>query len=131
MFNFEKLGGWKRMSDFAAPVSRATQTFPAGERFQPTNRVRRAAVSVSSSLAEGFRRSSRTDHARFVRIATGSLSEVVPQAGIAKQRESHETIFLSTHREAEGSSRRLSGLRHDLISAEGTRRADQFFNSQL
>jgi len=41
----------------------------------------RAAESVASNLAEGRLRSSKTDYARFVEIASGSLFEVSRRPG--------------------------------------------------
>ena len=51
--------------------------------FGLTNQMRRAAVSISSNLAEGCSRSSKVDYARFVELATGSVFEVVSQATIS------------------------------------------------
>ena len=45
--------------------------------------MRRASVAVSSNIAEGSSRSSKTDYSRFVEIAAGSLFEVISQAHIA------------------------------------------------
>jgi four helix bundle protein len=78
-FNFEKLDVWQEAIRFANIIYDVTRTFPEQERFGLTNQTRRAAVSVSSNLAEGSPRSSRLDFARFVEIATGSLFEVVSQ----------------------------------------------------
>ena len=46
--------------------------------------MRRAAVSISSNIAEGTSRTSKVDFARFIEIASGSLYEVVSQSFIAK-----------------------------------------------
>jgi hypothetical protein len=46
--------------------------------------MRRAAVSISSNLAEPCSRSSKVDYARFVEIATGSGFEVLSQATIGR-----------------------------------------------
>ena len=73
MFNFEKLDVWQEAIEFADPMYELTSGFPDEERFGLTNQVRRAAVSISSNIAEGSSRVSRTDFARFVEIATGSL----------------------------------------------------------
>jgi four helix bundle protein len=122
MFNFEKLDTWKRAVDFAGLVYRSTSTFPAEERFGLTNQMRRAAVSVSSNLAEGSSRSSKTDYARFVEIATGSLFEVVSQSHIARQQAFlSDTNFTQIQSEAEALGRMLSGLRNYLLPAEGAR----------
>src|SRR5881628_2187242 len=82
MFNFEKLETWQEAIEFADLVYTSTRGFPADERFGLTNQMRRAAVSISSNLAEGSSRSSRVDFARFIEIATGSLFEVVSQSFI-------------------------------------------------
>ena len=79
MFNFEKLDVWQEAIQFADLVYELSGDFPANERFGLTNQMRRAAVSISSNIAEGSSRMSCTDFARFVEIATGSLFEVVSQ----------------------------------------------------
>ena len=72
MFNFEKLEVWQKAIDFADLIYHETQTFPLDERFGLTNQLRRAAVSISSNIAEGSSRSSKNDFARFAEIAAGS-----------------------------------------------------------
>src|SRR5947207_289826 len=69
MFNFEKLDVWQKAIDFADLVYNHTRDFPADERFGLTNQMRRAAVSISSNIAEGTSRMSQTDFARFTEIA--------------------------------------------------------------
>ena len=86
MFKFEKLDVWQKATDFADLVYSKTKSFPFGERFGLTNQMRRAAVSVSSNIAEGSARISDADFARFVEIATGSLFEVVSEATVAKRK---------------------------------------------
>lgn len=84
LFNFEKLKTWHQAIAFADLVYTLTRNFPAEERFGLTSQMRRAAVSISSNIAEGCSRSSRVDYARFVEIATGSVFEVVSQATIGR-----------------------------------------------
>ncbi len=116
MFNFEKLDVWQKALDFADFVYTATAAFPAEERFGLTHQLRRAAVSVSSNIAEGTSRNSKVDFARFVEIATGSLFEIVSQATISKRREFlAEAEYARIYAAAEELSRMLSGLRKALI----------------
>ena len=116
MFNFEKLEVWQEAIDFADSVYAITRAFPEGERFGLTNQMRRAAVSISSNIAEGSSRSSRTDFARFVEIATGSLFEVVSQATISKRQGFlPETDFHLLYSACEKQSKMLSGLRRSLL----------------
>jgi four helix bundle protein len=115
MFNFEKLDVWQKAVDFADLIYRSTRSFPAEERFGLTNQLRRAAVSISSNIAEGSSRNSKTDFARFIEIATGSVFEVVSQSFIAKgQQFFTEEVFGSIYGRAEELSRMLSGLRKSL-----------------
>lgn len=112
MFNFEKLDVWRKAIDFADLVYGLTRSFPEDERFGLTSQMRRAAVSISSNIAEGSARHSRDDYSRFLEIATGSLFEVVSQSFIArKQGFLAETDFQTIYRAAEEQSRMLSGLR--------------------
>ena len=117
MFNFEKLDVWQKAIGFADLIYNKTRAFPSDERFGLTNQLRRAAVSISSNIAEGSSRSSKSDFARFVEIATGSVFEVVSQAFIA-QRQSFlsEDQFREIYADAEELSRMLSGLRKSLLS---------------
>src|SRR5215204_5678252 len=87
MFNFEKLIVWERGVDIASIVYSATRSFPEAERFGLVNQMRRAAVSISSNIAEGSSRSSKVDFARFVEIAAGSVFELVSQAVVSKKQE--------------------------------------------
>ncbi len=118
MFNFEKLEVWQKAIDFADCVYLVTMTFPPEEKFGITNQLRRAAVSISSNLAEGSSRSSKTDYARFVEISSGSLFEVVSQSFIAKKQSYLSTEdFTSIYSSAAELSRMLSGLRHYLVGS--------------
>jgi four helix bundle protein len=116
MFNFEKLEVWQDAIKFADSVYSLTRQFPDEERFGLINQMRRAAVSISSNIAEGSSRSSRMDFARFIEIATGSLFEVISQATISRRRGFlSETAFNDLYSACEKQSKMLSGLRRSLI----------------
>jgi four helix bundle protein len=118
MFNFEKLDVWREAIEFAELVYAVTKSFPGDERFGLTNQMRRAAVSVSSNIAEGSSRSSRTDFARFIEIATGSVFEVVSQAFISRRQSLlNEADFSRLYAAAEKQGRMLSGLRNSLLKS--------------
>jgi four helix bundle protein len=116
MFRFEKLDVWKRAIEYAGTVYSVTTSFPSDERFGLTNQLRRAAVSVSSNIAEGTGRVSDVDFARFLEIAYGSLMEVVSQLTVA-----HHQSLVSKERydalysESQELARMLSGLRNTLL----------------
>ena len=115
MFNFEKLEVWQKAIQFADLVYRLTKTFPDDERFGLTSQMRRAAVSISSNIAEGTSRHSRDDYARFLEIASGSLFEVVSQSFIGRNLGLlNDDAFRALYSAAEEQSRMLSGLRRSL-----------------
>jgi four helix bundle protein len=117
MFNFEKLEVWQKAIVFADFIYSETGSFPSEERFGLTNQMRRAAVSISSNIAEGSSRMSPTDFAQFVEIGTGSVFEVVSQSFIAKrQGVLRDEKFRSLYQDAEELSRMLSGLRKSLLA---------------
>jgi four helix bundle protein len=116
MFNFEKLDVWQKAIDFADLVYNHTRQFPADERFGLTNQMRRAAVSISSNIAEGTSRMSQTDFARFIEIATGSVFEVVSQSFIGRRQGFlTEEGFCALYSTAHEIGRMLSGLRKSLV----------------
>ena len=116
MFKFEKLDVWQKAIDLADLVYSKTKSFPADEQFGLTNRTRRAAVSVSSNIAESSARISDADFARFVEIATGSLFEVVSESTVAKrQGYLSEDSFAAIYKAAEEQGRMLSELRRTLV----------------
>ena len=117
MFNFEKLDVRQKAIEFADFIYSETRRFPNEERFGLTNQMRRAAVSISSNIAEGSSRMSQIDFARFIEIGTGSVFEVVSQAFIAKKQSFlTEETFQFLYESAEELSRMLSGLRKSLLS---------------
>ena len=115
MFNFEKLEVWKKAIDFANFIYTTTRTFPDDEWFGLANQMRRAAVSISSNIAEGTSRHSKDDYARFLEIAAGSVFEIVSQSFVAQlQGYLSETDRRRIYAAAEEQSRMLSGLRRSL-----------------
>jgi len=118
MFNFEKLETWQRAIAFADLVYEVTRDFPGDERFGLTNQMRRAAVSVSSNIAEGSARNSRNDHARFLEIATGSLFEAGSQSFVGRRQGFlSEADFNKFYAAAEEQGKMLSGLRRSVLES--------------
>ena len=115
MFNFEKLEVWQKAISLADAIYRQTRSFPADERFGLTNQMRRSVVSVSSNIAEGSSRSSKTDFGRFIEIGSGSVFELVSQSFVARRQTFlSEENFHAIYSSAEEIGRRLSGLRTSL-----------------
>jgi four helix bundle protein len=72
---FQDLLVWQKAHQFVLSVYRLTDGFPKNELFGLTSQFRRAAVSVPANIAEGFRKRGKSDKARFMNIAQGSLEE--------------------------------------------------------
>ena len=84
-FPFEKLEVWKKSIDLATMIYKLTSSFPKTERYGLSSQLQRAAVSVSSNIAEGSVRFSPKEQIRFYEVAFGSLMEVVSQSVLASQ----------------------------------------------
>jgi len=69
--------------DLVVAIYDCSFSFPQTEAFGLVSQIRRAAVSVPSNFAEGFGRRSRTEYARYILMAIGSLYEVQTQREIA------------------------------------------------
>ncbi len=76
MQRFQDLLVWQRSHALALSVYRLTSSFPASERIGLISQPRRAAVSVPTNIAEGSKRKTGQEYARFLNIAEGSLAEV-------------------------------------------------------
>jgi four helix bundle protein len=73
---FRKLLVWQKAHLLVLSVDKFTGNFPKPELFGLTSQVRRAIVSVSANIAEGYAAGGKGQFARFLNIAQGSLAEV-------------------------------------------------------
>ena len=111
LFNFEKLELYQRSIEFINNMYVITKKMPIEERFGLCNQLRRAAMSISLNLAEGFSNHYKKDKNRFFRIAKGSVFECIPGLTILfKQRYIDKEDFDSMYHECYEISRRISGL---------------------
>jgi four helix bundle protein len=72
---FQDLLVWQKAHRFVLEVYVLTVAFPKQETYGLSLQMRRAAVSIPANIAEGFRRRSKADKARFMNIAEGSVEE--------------------------------------------------------
>ena len=82
-YTFEKLEVWQLSRSFVKDIYEVTKLFPKDEQYGLTSQIRRAAVSISSNIAEGSSRLTTKDRAHFTMIAFSSAIEVVNQIIIA------------------------------------------------
>ena len=85
MNNLKELKIWRKAIDLAVNVYEVTATFPTNERYGLISQTRRAAVSISSNIAEGAGRNSAREFNNFIGIANGSSYELQTQLLIANK----------------------------------------------
>ncbi len=83
MNNFRDLKVWQRAINLATEIYSITKSFPETEKFGLTSQLQRAAVSVSSNIAEGSGRQTKADFRSFLSYSLGSLYEIESQLTIA------------------------------------------------
>lgn len=84
MKTFKDVMVWQASYDLTLLVYRLTANLPKCEEFGLKSQLRRAAVSVISNFAEGFKRFTPKDRVRFYKISEGSLEEIKCQTMLAK-----------------------------------------------
>ncbi len=82
--SFTDLNAWKEGHKLVLMIYEITKQFPKQEIFGLTTQIRRAAVSFTSNIAEGFSRNSYKEKLQFYSMALGSLTEVQNQLLIAR-----------------------------------------------
>src|SRR5918999_2376250 len=73
---YQDLVVWQRAIQLLVAVNRIIHTIPAPERYDFAPQMRRAALSVSANIAEGFGRDHLGDFLRQLSVARGSVMEV-------------------------------------------------------
>jgi four helix bundle protein len=73
--SFRDLLVWQKAHRFVLAIYEFTSHLPKQETYGLSLQMRRAAVSIPANIAEGFRKRSRPDKARFMNMAEGSVEE--------------------------------------------------------
>ncbi len=81
---FTDLIVWREAHKLVLLIYKETKFFPKDEIFGLTSQVHRAAVSITSNIAEGFGRHGFREKVQFYYLAQGSLSELKNQLFIAR-----------------------------------------------
>jgi four helix bundle protein len=74
--SFTDLIVWQKSHELTLQIYSITKKLPAEERFGLVSQMRRASVSISANIAEGFKRRGPKDKANFYNISQSSLSEL-------------------------------------------------------
>lgn len=77
--NYRDLVVWQYSRHLVNIVYSLTSKFPGNENFGLISQLRRAAISISSNIAEGWNRHSRKECIHFLKMAKGSAGETEAQ----------------------------------------------------
>ena len=76
MRDFKELIVWKKAHLLCLEVYKITNDYPNEEKFGLISQLRRASSSIPTNIAEGCGYKTQKEFGRFLRIASGSASEV-------------------------------------------------------
>src|SRR5258708_20839502 len=77
--SYKDLNVWQKGIELAKLIYTLTGRFPADEKFGLISQMRRAAVSISSNIAEGQARHTTGEFIQFISHAEGSVAELATQ----------------------------------------------------
>ena len=79
METHKNLRVWQQSIEMVTSIYFVTKTYPKDELFGLVSQMRRASVSVPSNIAEGYARGSEKEKLHFLRLSSGSISELETQ----------------------------------------------------
>jgi four helix bundle protein len=82
--SFTDLLAWQENHQLVLIIYRLTKNFPQEEIYSLTDQMRRASISITSNIAEGFGRQTMKDKLNFYYLAQGSLTELKNQLLICR-----------------------------------------------
>ena len=94
---FEEIIAWQKGRELTALIYGASGSGAFGKDFALRDQIRRAAISITSNIAEGFEGGGSKEFIQFLSIAKGSCGEVRSQLHLASDqgylsKESYETL---------------------------------------
>ena len=116
-FGYRNLVAYQNAKEVRKQVYRLLKQFPKSEQFALCDQLRRAAVSITSNIAEGITRYSAKDKVHFLEISYGSLMEVMSQIEVAEEEQYITTEqFYNIEILIADTARLLSGLQKSYIT---------------
>jgi four helix bundle protein len=119
--DFTDLQVWQLARELKSLVYLLSRNFPPEEKFILSAQLRRAAISVTANIAEGFGRYSYQENIQFCRLARGSAFEVRDHL-ITALDQSYVTA--EQHRDADSLSQRVIQTLNGYIRSTKARQAD-------
>lgn len=84
IITFTDLNTWKEAHKLVLMIYQLTKKFPSEEKYCLVPQLTRAAVSITSNIAEGFCRKGKKEKINFYYIALSSLTETQNQIILSK-----------------------------------------------
>jgi four helix bundle protein len=116
---FEDLQIWKEAIAIAVAIYKLTSTGKLEKDFSSKDQLRRASISISNNIAEGFEYNSNKSFCRFLNYAKGSAGElrsnlfVLKEAGLVPEED-----FNKLYAELENVSKNIKGFMNYLKEYE-------------
>lgn len=83
--SFKELIVWQRSIELVKEIYKITGDFPKSELYGLISQMRRAAISIPSNIAEGYKRKNLGEYIQFLSIADASAAELETQIIISKE----------------------------------------------
>lgn len=80
---FEEIEAWQKARELTRQVYQLTAKEKFARDFTLKDQIKRAAISITSNIAEGFERGGNREFIQFLSIAKGSASELKSQLYVA------------------------------------------------
>lgn len=82
-YSYQTLNVYKDAKALVVAIYRLLKQYPVEERYALCDQIRRAAISITSNIAEGMSRYSDKEKVHFIEIAYASMMEVESQLDIS------------------------------------------------
>ena len=118
-YSYQTLNVYKDAKTLVVEVYRLLKQYPVEERYALCDQIRRAAISITSNIAEGMSRYSDKEKVHFLEIAYASMKEVESQLDISVELEyiTNEQ-FENTAEQIKSIGKQLSALRGKYIQKD-------------
>ncbi len=111
---------WQKGIDIIIKLYELVEGFPKEEIYALTSQLKRAAISISSNIAEGYGRNSTQSYIHFVSISRGSLFELETQLIVAQKLKfiKNETLFSDLMNQITEESKMINSFINKLESSK-------------
>jgi four helix bundle protein len=121
---FEDLPVWQLALKVTKEIYELTNKKELSKDFSLRDQIRRAIISVSSNIVEGFEKNNNNEFIRFLKIAKGSVGEVRNQLYIALAvNYINEQEFDKINKELEDLANQIGGF---IVYLEDKRKSKEF-----